>query len=406
MKKSSTYQKPDNLTYRFTQLASDVLAAAVFGRRYLRNEIRRKKGAYVVIANHECALDFVNLIGATGRRMSFVISNSFFSTLPIQGALGKMSVIPKQQFQTELSDLKKIKNAIDAGHPVVIYPAGLMTEDGLSTPIPRATYKFLKWLGCDVYVARSYGSYFCMPKWTKGMRRGRTYIDIYKLFSKEETARLTPEEIRAKAEPALLFDAYRDQEKLRARFRRMNEIAGLENVLYRCPNCGQEFTVKLEGKDTLRCGACGFAEQADEWGFLHKLGEVGTELRYVSDWSSGIDLEMKKTLAENPGFSLDCPTEIRMIDPKKHKFVKAGSGILHFDRTEFTLRGALRGEPFELRLPNKHIPALPFSPGRYLELQHGPEIYRCVLSDGRLAMKFIRALKMNHILTNEEETAK
>ena len=114
------YQKPNILCYRVAQLVSWFAATFLFGRKYLRNEIRGKKGPFVVIANHEAALDFVNLIGATSRPMSFVISKSFFSTLPIQGFLKKLGVIPKQQFQTSSDDLKKMKRVIEAGQPVVI----------------------------------------------------------------------------------------------------------------------------------------------------------------------------------------------------------------------------------------------------------------------------------------------
>ena len=176
------YRKPNWFCYRIAQIVSWFVAAVLFRRKILRNEIKGVKGPFVVIANHEAALDFVNLIGTTYRRMTFVISKSFFSTLPIQGFLKKLGVIPKQQFQTSADDLKRMKRVVDAGQPVVIYPAGLMCEDGMSTPIPAATYKFLKWLGVDVYVARTQGTYFVMPKWSKKMRPGRTYIDIYKLF--------------------------------------------------------------------------------------------------------------------------------------------------------------------------------------------------------------------------------
>ena len=160
-----SYTKPSKLHYRAAQAICSVVAGTVFGRKILRNEIKGKNGPFVVIANHQAALDFVNLIGAAKRPMSFVISNSFFSTLPIKGFLRKMGVIPKQQFQTTVKDLKKIKSVIEAGEPLVIYPAGLMCEDGLSTPLPSATYKFLKWLDADVYVAKTSGTYFVMPNW-------------------------------------------------------------------------------------------------------------------------------------------------------------------------------------------------------------------------------------------------
>lgn len=190
------YTKPGKLHYRIAQAVCWVVSKVIFRNKVLRNEIKGKEGPFVVIANHECAYDFVNLICATARPMSFVISQSFFSTLPIRGFLQKMGVIPKQQFQTTVKDMKRMKAVIDHEQPLVIYPAGLMCEDGLSTPIPEATFKFLKWLGADVYVARSTGSYFVMPKWTKGMRPGKTTIDIYKLFDKDDLVQMGVERIK------------------------------------------------------------------------------------------------------------------------------------------------------------------------------------------------------------------
>lgn len=153
----------------------------------------------------QAAYDFVNLIGACKRPMSFVISNSFYQSLPIKGILDKLAVIPKQQFQTTTTDLKKIRAVIQAGESVVIYPAGLMCEDGLSTPIPTATYKLFKWLGVDVYMAKTCGTYFAMPKWTTGFRPGKTTLDIYKLFSKDELETLDADTIRQKTQQALPF---------------------------------------------------------------------------------------------------------------------------------------------------------------------------------------------------------
>ena len=196
------YQKPSRLHYQIAQAASWLVATVLFKRKIRRNEIKGQKGPFVVLANHQAALDFVSLIGATRRPMTFVISNSFYSTLPIKGFLHKMGVIPKQQFQTTVRDLKKIRAVIDQGEPVVIYPAGLMCEDGLSTPIPSATYKFLKWLGVDVYMAKISGTYFAMPKWGKGFRPDRTYLDVYKLFSKEELVELELPAVQQRTEEA------------------------------------------------------------------------------------------------------------------------------------------------------------------------------------------------------------
>ena len=297
----------------------------------------------MLIANHECALDFVNLIGATKRPMSFVISNSFYNTLPVKGIMDQIGVIPKQQFQTSVSDLKQIKAVIDAGEPVVIYPAGLMCEDGLSTPIPAATYKFLKWLGADVYVARCSGSYFVMPKWTSGMRPGRTTMDIYKLFSKEELAAADLDAVKQKTDAALLFDAYREQDAKPQKYSRNGDIRGLEHVLYMCPNCHEEFTMTCEGKDLLRCTKCGYAQRSDAYGLLHREGDQGPEMRYVSDWSRWIYRCLRRRIELGEDVTLSTEAAIHMIDYDKHKFFPVGQGKLTLTSEGFTIVGTIRG---------------------------------------------------------------
>lgn len=398
------YNKPSKLHYRIAQGVCWVVSKTIFRNKVLRNEIKGQKGPFVVIANHQCAYDFVNLICATAQPMHFVISQSFFSSLPIMGFMEKMGVIPKQQFQTTVQDMKQMKTVIDNGAPLVIYPAGLMCEDGLSTPIPSATYKFLKWLGADVYVARSYGSYFVMPKWTKGMRPGKTSIDVYKLFDKDTLSNLEVPEIRKAVDKALLYDAYREQENDRNRYAHNDDLQGLEHVLYMCPNCHAEFTMQVLSGNTLSCSHCGYSQTSDAFGMLHNSGGIGREIRYVSDWSKEIYETLKTNIQAEPDMRLSCGTLFRMVDPQKHKFVDVGSGTIYLDRSGFHLQGTLHCEKLDLKVPIGNIPTLPFSPGKYLEVQNGSDIYRCVLDDGRLVMKFINMVKIFYALAHERQT--
>ena len=370
-----SYQKPRLFYYRTAQFVGMLTSKLLFRCRMLRNEIKGRKGAFVVIANHQSMLDFVNLIGATARPMSFVISKSFFRSLPLTGFMKKMGVIPKQQFQTAPHDLKQIKAVVAAGEPLVIYPAGLMCEDGLSTPIPEATYKFLKWLDADVYVARTCGSYFVSPKWANELRPGRTTMDIYKLFDKDELAAMPIEEVARKTNEALLFDAYAEQEHLQARYRHGDNICGLEQVLYICPHCKKEFTMTVRERSTITCTACGYTEQADRYGFLHKVGQIGQEIRHVSDWSRLIRQEIIDRIRRGHLLSLSASTEILTLDPAKHKFLPTGEGTLEVSAQGIRLHGRIQGEPLDIRLSLVNIPSLPFSPGKHLEVQDGDMIY-------------------------------
>ena len=395
------YHKPNIFVYRFAQAVGWLVAKGLFHLKLGRNDIQNKEGAFLVIANHQCALDFVNLICATKRPMTFVLSKSFFSTLPITGILKKLGVIPKQQFQTTVADMKNMKAVVEAGQPLAIYPAGLMCEDGLSTPVPKATYKFLKWMNVDVYMARTEGTYFVMPKWSKKLRPGRTTLDISLLFTKQELATLSIEEIQNRTDAVLLYDAYREQEKSMYRYKDCSDVRGLENVLYMCPVCGQEHVIVAEGKSTLLCTVCGYSQEMDEYGFFH-CEDKEKEIRYASDWSKLIYRDMEKRLEEDHSMQMQAAVTFHIVDSEQHKMVEAGKGTILLKRGSITLAGKIHGEETVLEVPILSIPALPFSPGKYLEVQHGENIYRCVFRDGRPVMKFINMLKCLHTLEQAE----
>lgn len=387
------YRRPNLFYYRLTQGVSWFVSTFIFKRKVLRNEIDGKKGPFIVLANHQAAFDFVNLIGITKRPMTFVVSNSFYHSLPVKEIIDELGMIPKQQFQTSFEDIKKMKAVIENGEVLVLYPAGLMCEDGLSTPIPTATYKFLKMLKADIYVAKTSGTYFAMPKWGKGLRPGRTYMDVYKLFSKEELASLDLQTIKARTDEAILFDAYREQETLKVKYKD-NNIEGLENVLYMCPHCKTEFSMKIKDKHTIYCSNCGYEETSDEYAFLHNHRGIGEEVRYVSDWSKLIYQELKSKIGQGIEKNISSKTKIHMIDYAKKKFVEVGHGTVSLSKDHFQLDGFINDNAVNLVIPTANIPTLPFSPGKHLELQHGDQIYRCVLDDGKLVMKFINMIKI------------
>jgi hypothetical protein len=386
---------PQNkFVYSVARSISMLISKIAFQCKILRNEIKGKDGPFVIIANHEAALDFVNLIGATKKTMTFVVSNSFYNTLPLKKAMDSIGVIPKQQFQTSLRDLTKMRKVIDEGRILVIYPAGLMCEDGRSTPIPVATYEFLKWLKTDVYMAKTSGTYFTMPKWTSGIRRGKTFMDIYKLFDKDDIIGLDIADIKTVTDKAMDFDAYREQEILHVRYSHNDHIDGLENVLYMCPCCHSEFTLKVVEHNTIACENCGFAEKSDEYAFLHKVGGEGEEIRYVSTWSKRIYNYLKRQIIKGKVSELSTKVEIQMLPKDKSKFTTVGYGNLKVTREKLYLSGEKEGEALDLALPMTNYASLPFKPGKYVEVQHGDLIYRCLPEDGRIVMKVINMIKI------------
>ncbi len=393
---------PSRLMYTLARIGSGAVARFLYKRKFMRNEIKNIKGPAVILANHESALDFVNLINASKAKMNFVVSSSFYNTLPVRGAMRGAGVIPKNQFQTNLHDIGRMREVIHNNGILVMYPAGLMCEDGISTPIPEPTYRFVQWLATDVYIARSYGTYFCKPKWARRTRPGRTYIDIYKLCSKEELASMSVEEFRKMCEEALLFDAYREQEELLVKYKGGDNLEGLENILYVCPHCRSEHKIVTHG-NTIRCTECGYEEYSDEYGFLHKRSECGAEMRYVSDWNGFAVTVMSEKINTGAFAGLYSKAKIYTIDYKKKKYTESGEGELELKDGMLHLRGVVKGEEVDISTPASRFPSLPFKPGVNIDFQHGDEIYRLELEDGRLCMEFVNAVKYYYQASIPEE---
>ena len=395
--------KSNMTVYRIMKTIANAVANLIFKRKYLRNEVLGKSGAMVIIGNHQAALDFTTAVSITKRHITFVVSDSFYNTLPFKKCMGAVGVIPKQQFQTTLTEISKMRSTVKHGGILMFYPAGLMSEDGLSTPIPHNTYKFLQYLDADVYAARNVGTYFVTPKWSKKIRPGRTLTDVYKIIGKEELADLTEEEIKKRVDSALLFDAYREQEKHMIKYRGCDNIEGLENVLYVCPHCKREFTMRVKNKNTIYCTECGFAHTSDKYGFLHNSGNCGEEIRYVSDWSRMIYKKVGEMIEDGALDTLSAKTEIHMIAYEKKKYVKVGSGTITLTPEKFILEGTIKGEETTVEVSLNTFASIPFKPGSRIEIQCGKLSYRCVLEDGRLAAKFVNMVENYHERIIEDE---
>ena len=399
-KKKKGYKKPNAFIYFVAIRIARLYAKIKLGLKIEKNEIKKQKGPYVIIANHESVIDFVNLVSCTNKRMAVVISNSFYQSMKINPLLKIMGVIPKQQFQTTVSDLKKMKSAVEANMPLVLYPAGLMTENGICTPIPQATGKLLKWLDVDVYLGFTKGSYLTKPKWGKGFRKGKITMNVTKLLSKQQLNDLSSDELEKLIEEKLYFNAYQNQEEDMIKHKNGNHIEGLENVLHMCPKCNKEFSMKNVSIDTMKCENCGNEVYMDEYSFLQPKTNNDVCFKYVNEWYDYIYNKLFETIKNNQTFTLEDNMVIKMINYKKHKFEEVGKGVLKLTKEGFLIKGIINNVEEEIFIPIKNIPIFPFNPGVHLELQKENVIYRCCLEKNQEIMKWIMALKIFYILNN------
>ena len=177
------------------------------------------------------------------------------------------------------------------------------------------------------------------------------------------------------------------------KYRSGDNIEGLENVLYVCPHCKKEFTVKVKNKNTIYCTECGFAHTSDKYGFLHNSGNIGDEIRYVSDWSKMIYKQVGEMIDRGEITEMSAKTKIQTIAYEKKKYVDSGSGTITITPDKFILDGEINGEDTKIEVPLTPFASIPFKPGCRIEIQQNKTSYRCVLDDGRLATKMVNVVE-------------
>ena len=392
MKKRKTYKKPNPFVYKIFLWGSKLYSWYKLGLKIERNEVKGKKGAYVVIANHASAIDFMPACTAIKRRVHFVISQSFYQSNPIQPLLNGVKVIPKNQFQTSVVHMRKMKAVLDNDMPLVFYPAGLMSENGVNTPIPASTGKSLKWFAKDVYVCKIKGTYLSHPKWSSIHRKGKTSLNIYKLFDAKDLENMTNEEVQEVVEQHLKFDEYADQKINGVKFKNGDNLEGLENVIFKCPHCHNEFSFMTKG-NVMTCSNCGYSVKSNEYSLLEQNCDIPLYYDTISAWSLAIENSIKTEVLSD-GYTLSSDVKIEMINEKNRHFEPAGEGHLTLNKDEFILTANINGESVTKTFQTKLFPTTPFKPGVHFELQDAENIYRVKLADGQKVIKWIIALKI------------
>lgn len=400
-KKNSKYSvdKPNPFIYAVLKIGSWFMARIFYNIRIIKNDTKGVKGPYVVIQNHESQMDFYSSYYGINRTAHAVISNSFYQVSKIRKYMKLSGTIPKQQFQTSIGDLKIMKSALEQGRPLIFYPQGLMTEDGIATIVPKATGKALKWFRQDVYVANISGTYLSNPKWSSIKRRGRPTLSIAKLFSKEELENLSQEEIERIVEEKLYFDAYKNQEKNRIPYKNGDLIEGLHYPLYKCPKCEKEFSMKTE-KNRIYCTHCGNKGYADKLGFLYPETKQDVIFKHPSDWSRFIQKHLEDDIKLVENYAIESTGILHILNYDSHQFEIKGDCEIKLDNTGFTLTFTNQKEEIIKHFDTTGIYLIPFASGKYFELQDGLDIYRIYISNPEQISKWMNVHKTYYRIRN------
>lgn len=226
----------------------------------------KKKGPFLIICNHNTALDPGFLGIAFDFPIYYVASTQIFN----MGLLSRIvsylfSPIPKAKSQIDIYTIKKMKRVISNGGSIGLFPEGNLTYTGETAFLPESIIKLIKFLNIPVIIYHTNGLYFSNPRWSVNRKYGKTGGEIVRIISKEEINSFSDEELYVIIKDNFYNNAY--SERTNPIYTGKNKAVGLERLLFICPKCHKVLTLRSEGDD-IKCSNCNYEATYLENGLL------------------------------------------------------------------------------------------------------------------------------------------
>ena len=293
---------------------------------------------YLVISNHTTVLDCV-LVGMSFRKqMYFVASEHVYRKGWVSRLLRwAFEPIAKMKGSSDTLTVMKIIRKLRNGYNVCLFAEGNRSFDGRNFPVPQATGKLAKICGATLVTYRIQGGYLTNPRWGFGIRHGKAFGQVVNVYTPEQLAQMTPEQINEIIENDIHEDAYDRQSVKKIAYKGKNRALGIECAFCVCPRCRTLGTITSKANRVM-CTSCGNETIFDVYGnFDPAFGVSNTK-----EWED-LQEEYFKTLAASaqsqsnsvPFFS-DSDVYLKVLD-SDHNEKNLGSGkmSLYTDRFEF-----------------------------------------------------------------------
>lgn len=248
----------------------------------LRHEDLHLDGPCLLISNHVTAWDpLLVAMSLREKQVYYVASEHIFRLGLITKLLNYLvAPIPRRKAAGGSDTARACLRHLKDGHSICIFAEGEQSWDGKTAPIVASTGKLARISGASLVTFRLEGGYLSLPRWGKGVRRGRMKGGPVRIYAPEELKKMTPAQIDEAIERDIDEDAWARQREDPVAYRGRRRAEGLEKALFLCPGCGRIGGLRTRG-DRIFCD-CGFSLRYGETGFF----EPSEPFPSIAEWDA------------------------------------------------------------------------------------------------------------------------
>ncbi len=305
------------------------------------------KGPYILLCNHNSFFDFkVATRAFFPRRANYIVAVDGF--INREQLMRNVGCFGKRKFINDPYLIKQIKHGLAVNKSVaVIYPEARYSLIGTPAIIPDSLGKMIKLLKYPVISLISHGHHLHHAVFNLITRNVPVKSIMKKLFDKDDLENLSISEINQKIQDAFDYNDYKYQLDNSIKFKGNNYAKNLHKVLYRCPHCLTDFSMR--SNDThLFCEKCQHSYYVNEYSQLLEENNEGI-FSFIPDWFEWQRHEVKEEIVGGK-YQIECEVAIDSL-PNSTGYYRLGNGILRHDALGFRLNAVFDGESFELTKP-------------------------------------------------------
>lgn len=357
---------PKSMYYLLLFKVFDIIVKKKVKDTYDDTSLGNIDGPFVILSNHPSFYDvyFVST-KIYPKRAAFILNRYYFRSKFMRFFFNQIGTIPKKLFTPDFETIRRTLKTMKSGFPIFMCPEGRLGLDGTNYYSTKETGKFIKQLKLPIVIININGSYISKPKWRKHRIKSKVYVKVTKMLSKEEVLSLSVDEINDIINQGIAYNEFNYIKENKLTFKDKKKAVGLENVLYHCPKCHQDYTLSTKG-NTISC-KCGFNLNIQE-DYHFEENEYG--LTNIHDWYELIKQEERKHL---DNINLECEVKVKKFNIDNKKLDEKGIGICKLDNDKFTFEGNLKVKSFSIDL--EILRTFAFSCGEQFECYYNDELY-------------------------------
>lgn len=326
-----------------------------------KTDIKKVKGPIILLSNHASRLDYMfTALPLLPKKFNFVAGYNEFFRSHLAGIFKIMNVIPKKNFTADIYTIKEVTRIIKKKGNIILYPEGMSSISGANQPVAVGTGKFIKHFKLPVYYSLIKGGYLTSPKYDLNERLGRVEVEYDILLTPEEIEKLSPTEIQDLINKTLYHDDYAWNKEQKNEYKVGNSVAhNLHHLLYWCPRCGKEFTMKGEF-NKIYCTSCNNGATITNTYEMIPFDDTCIIPSTQTEWFNK-ERALAKEEIKDPNFKLTEKVKLGVLPLYKNLKNQAtseivGEGLITLNHDGLTYNGTYNNEVVEMHIGIKELP--------------------------------------------------